>query len=187
MGAREITDENERKRRRDHVRAVGEAAFGKRRNWHPDLAEAIEAATGRALGRARIAQWFLTTADVKPVPLWVVAALPGIAAAAAADLRERAVALDAEVAEMESGGAPPAQGEPETAGEPAQESGPAAAAKAAPYDDGSDFDMDGFIERFADKRLPRPAPEPAPEPEAPDGWRSRFAEEHAARWAPRNA
>lgn len=180
MGAREFTTEGERKRRRDHVQAIGDAAFGKRRSWHPDMAEAIESATGRAIGRARIAQWFLTTADAKPVPAWVMASLPEIAAAAAADLRERAVALDAEVAEMESGGAPPAQGEPDAPGEPAQESGPAAAAKAAPYDDGSDFDMDGFIERFADKRLPRPAPEPAPEPELQ--WTSRFTEEARAGW-----
>lgn len=185
MGAREFTDDTERTRRRDHVRAVGEAAFGKRRNWHPDMAEAIKAVTGRELGRARIAQWFPLTADAKPVPAWVMAALPEIAAAAAADLRERAIVLDAEVVNMEDGGTPPAQGEPDAPGEPPLESGPAAAAEAA-YDDGSDFDMDALVEAFADKRLPRPEPEPAPEPEPPAGWRSRFAEEHAARWAPRN-
>lgn len=180
MGAREFTDETERTRRRDHVRAVGEAAFGKRRNWHPDMAEAIKVATGRELGRARIAQWFLLTADAKPVPAWVMAALPEIAAAAAADLRERAGALDAEIAEMEAGGAPPAQGEPDAPEEPPLESGPAAAAEAAPYDDGTSFDLDALVERFADKRLPRPAPEPAPEPELQ--WTSKFAEEARAGW-----
>lgn len=122
MGAREFTEANERTRRRDLVRAVGDAVFGKRLGrdsddgtpktaWHTDLANAIEAATGRALSRSRVAQWLLTTDDAKPVPSWVVEALPAIARSAAADLRARAAQLDALAAED---GAPPApQGEPE--------------------------------------------------------------------------
>ncbi|HEV2545316.1 MAG TPA: hypothetical protein VGU70_21420 [Methylobacterium sp.] len=140
MGAREFTDADERTRRRDRVYRIGEAAFGAERNWHADMAKAIEVATGRTIGRARIAQWFLTTADVKPVPAWVVEALPAIAAAAAADLRARAAALDTEIA-VEDGGAPPAQGEPDAPEEPSLESGPAAAA------DGDEFDTAGFLEQ----------------------------------------
>lgn len=183
MGAREFTTETERTRRRDRVYRIGEAAFGAERNWHADMAKAIEVATCRTIGRSRIAQWFLTTADVKPVPLWVMEALPAIAAAAAADLRKRAGALDVEISEMEDGGAPPAQGEPDAPEEPTLESGPTAAAEAV-YDDGSDFDMDALVERFADKRLPRPTPEPAPEPELQ--WTSRFAEEARAGWRGRS-
>lgn len=180
MGAREFTTEAERTRRRDHVRAVGDAAFGKRRNWHPDMAEAIKAITGREIGRARIAQWFLTTADMKPVPLWVMVALPEITAAAAADLRERAGALDAEIAEMEDEGNPPAQGEPDAPEEPVRESGPAAA-EAAP-DDGPAFDIDAPYRMIDAGLVPRREPEPEPEPAPPTGWRSKFAEENAHCW-----
>lgn len=187
MGTREFTSRDERTRRRELVRRIGDAAFGRQLGrgsdegepktvWHAEFARAIEAATGRAIGRPRVAQWLLAGDDAKPVPSWVVDALPAIAHAAAADLRRRAEELDALEAES---GAPPAQGEPDAPEEPAQESGPAAAA-ALPYDDGSDFDMDAFVEKFADKRLPRPTPEPAPEPDLQ--WTSRFAEEARAGW-----
>lgn len=182
MGTREFTDTEERARRVALVQAVGERVYGG--SWQTPLAEALSTATGRPLGRARVAQWVLAD-GAKPVPSWVVDALPGIARDGAARLRRHADELDALFAEG-GAGAPPAQGEPDAPGEPSLESGPAAAAEAAQADDGSDFDVDALVERFADKRLPRPAPEPAPEPAARTGWRSAFAEEHAARWAPRN-
>jgi len=194
MGTREFTTAEERTRRRELVRRIGDAAFGKQLGrgsdegepktvWHAEFARAIEVATGRAIGRPRVAQWLLAGPDAKPVPAWVVDALPAIARAAAADLRRRAEELDALEAES---GAPPVQGEPEGHEEPALESGPTASAEDAPYDDGSDFDVDALVERFAHVRPPRLAPEPAPEPEPTTGWRSAFAEAHAARWAPRN-
>ena len=183
MGAREFTDSEERARRVALVQAVGERVYGG--SWQTPLADALSAATGRPLGRARVAQWVLAD-GAKPVPAWVLDALPAIARDGAARLRRHADELDILLADG-GASAPPTQGEPDAPGEAPLESGPVAAAEAAPYDDGTDFDIDGLVEAFADKRLPRPAPEPAPEPAAPDGWRSRFAEEHAARWAPRNA
>lgn len=142
MGAREFTDEAERRRRRDLVRRIGDAAFGERSGtWHTDFTKEIAKATGREIGRARVAQWLLETDAAKPVPAWVVDALPAIARSAAADLRVRAATLDA----AEDPGAPPgAQGEPDEAdGEPPLESGPPAA-EAAPEDD---FDLDGFMQQ----------------------------------------
>lgn len=189
MGAREFTDEAERERRRDLVRRIGDAAFGARLGregedghkgvWHADFARAIEAATGRAIGRPRVTQWLISTADAKSVPKWVVEALPAIARAAAADLRERANRLDGLA--VESGSPPEDRGEPEpepeAAGEPPQESGPAAAQAAE-----EEVDIDAFVRAYAHVPMPRPAPEPAPEPAPPTGWRSRWAEEHNARW-----
>ncbi|MGU3663929.1 hypothetical protein ACLBX9_07060 [Methylobacterium sp. A49B] len=164
MGTREFTDEAERRRRRDLVRRIGDAAFGAkighkqeqggeadkdqpRGTWHADFARAIGKATGREIGRARVAQWLLETETAKPVPLWVVDALPVIARAAAADLRTRADILDAVA---DDAGAPPgAQGEPEAEGEPPQESGPPAA-EAAPE---GDFDLDALVERVMEAGL----------------------------------
>lgn len=142
MGAREFTDEAERRRRRDLVRRIGDAAFGERSGtWHTDFTKEIAKATGREIGRARVAQWLLETDAAKPVPAWVVDALPAIARSAAADLRARAATLDAAA---EDAGAPPgAQGEPEADGEPPHESGPPAA-EAAPD---VEFDLDGFMDQ----------------------------------------
>lgn len=182
MGTERFTDADERVRRVALVQAIGERVYGG--SWQTPLADALSAATGRPLGRARVAQWMLAD-GAKPVPAWVVDALPGIARDGAARLRRHADELDALFADGGEG-APPAQGERETAEEPAQESGPAAAA-AAP-DDGPAFDIDAPY-RLVDAglaRLREPEPEPEPEPTPPTGWRSRFAEEHAARWAPRN-
>lgn len=191
MGTREFTNQDERARRRELVRRIGDAAFGKQLGresgqgepktvWHAEFARAIEAATGRAIGRPRVAQWLLTTDDAKPVPSWVVDALPAIARAAAADLRRRAEELDALEAES---GAPPAQGETDAPEELTQESGPAAA-EAVPSDDEIAFDIDAPYRLMALGLLARPEPEPQPEPEPapPTGWRSKFAEENAAHW-----
>ncbi|CAX22083.1 protein of unknown function [Methylorubrum extorquens DM4] len=176
MGTREFTDAEERARRVALVQAVGERVYGG--SWQTPLAEALSAATGRPLGRARVAQWMLAD-GAKPVPAWALDALPAIARDGAARLRRHADELDALFAEG-GAGAPPAQSEPDAAEEPPFESGPAAAA------DDDDFDVDAFVEANAHLRPARPAPEPAPEPERPAGWRSAFAEAHAARWAPRN-
>ena len=140
MGAREFTDAGERGRRRDLVRRIGDASFGARTGtWHADFAKAIHEATGREIGRARVAQWLLETDAAKPVPKWVVDSLPAIARAAAADLRTRAATLDA--AADDAGAPPGAQGEPGADGEPPRESGPHAA-EAAPEED---FDLDAFV------------------------------------------
>ncbi|ACS43951.1 hypothetical protein [Methylorubrum extorquens] len=177
MGAREFTDAEERARRVSLVQAVGERVYGG--SWQTPLADALSAATGRPLGRARVAQWMLAD-GAKPVPAWVLDALPAIAREGAARLRRHADELDSLFAEG-GAGAPPDSSEPEAAEETPLESGPTAAAG------DEEFDVDAFVEANAHIRPSRPAPEPAPEPAAPTGWRSRFAEEHAARWAPRNA
>ncbi|MCY1645006.1 hypothetical protein [Methylorubrum sp. SL192] len=174
MGTREFTDGEERARRVALVQAVGERVYGG--SWQTPLADALSAATGRSLGRARVAQWMLAD-GAKPVPGWVVDALPSIARDGAARLRRHADELDALFAEG-GAGAPPAEDEPDAAGEPPLESGTEATAEAAPYDDGSDFDVDAFVEKFAHVRPASPEPEPAPEP---TGWRSRFAEENIGR------
>jgi hypothetical protein len=129
MGAREFTDAGERGRRRDLVRRIGDASFGARTGtWHADFAKAIHEATGREIGRARVAQWLLETDAAKPVPKWVVDSLPAIAAT-----------LDA--AADDAGAPPGAQGEPGSDGEPPRESG-SPAAEAAPEED---FDLDAFV------------------------------------------
>lgn len=181
MGTREFTDEAERTRRRELVRRVGDAAFGRRigresdepghkGTWHADLARAIAQATGREIGRARVAQWLLTGDDAKPVPGWVVAALPSIVAAATAELRARADELDALAAEVGDPSAP--GGGPDAAGDPLGESGPAAAQAGAINDDEIVFDaapsslgddgefdvsrfVDNFVQTYAHVRLPR--------------------------------
>lgn len=171
MGAREFTDAEERARRVALVEAVGLRAFGG--SWQTPLAEALSAATGRALGRSRVAQWMLST-DPKPVPAWVLDALPAIARDGAARLRVAADELDALFAD--DGAPPAAQGEPEAEGEAPLESGPADAQAAAPADD-EEFDMDAFVEQFAHVR-PSQEREPEPQPAPPEGWRSQFAEAH---------
>lgn len=136
MGAREFTDGDERLRRMKLVGAVGSRVYGPM--WQTPLAEAIAKATGRSFGRARVSQWFQETTP-KPVPMWAMDLLPGIAREGAARLRVAADELDAMFPE---GGAPPeAQGEPE-AGDPPQESGPTAAAA-----EEAEFDLDAFVEQ----------------------------------------
>lgn len=130
MGAKEFTTEEERKRRRKFVVAVGTNAWGD--SWQAPMAVAL------GLPRSRVAQWILQTKDVKPVPARVVVALKVIARDKAAELRRRADALDAL---PDDEGAPPAQGEPNAEGDAPQDSGPAAASAA--FED--DFDMDGFV------------------------------------------
>lgn len=140
MGTREFTTETERQTRRDRVAKVGELAFGG--SWQTPLAAAL------GLPRARVAQWMLVPDEAKernvpakPVPAWVMAALPAIARAGAARLRKAADELDALAAED---GAPPApQGEPQADGETPQESGPAAAEAAD--DDAPEIDLDAFV------------------------------------------
>lgn len=137
MGTREFTDAEERARRVALVQAVGERVYGG--SWQTPIAEALSAATGRPLGRARVAQWVLAD-GAKPVPAWVLDALPGIAQDGAARLRKAADELDALFAEG-GAGAPPAQGEPDAPEEPPLESGPAASGAE------EDFDTAGFLEQ----------------------------------------
>lgn len=159
MGAREFTDEKERQTRRDRVEKIGKAIYGPL--WQTQLAEALAKATGRPLGRARVAQWMLTEKPApvdptqkapeppKPVPAWVMVALPAIAREGAARLRRQANELDALAAEE---GAPPgAQGEPEADGEPPQESGPDAAEAAGE----EEFDLDALVTEVCSEP-PRP-------------------------------
>lgn len=132
MGAREFTDEAERKRRQDRVNAIGTLVWGNA--WQAPMAKALD------LPRSRVAQWVLQTKDVKPVPKRVMDALAVIARDAVADLRRRADALDAL---PDDEGAPPVEGEPNPEGDAPQESGPTASASAEEFEDG--FDMQGFL------------------------------------------
>lgn len=159
MGTQTFAREDERLRRRDLVAAVGVRIFGQ--SWQTPLAEALSAASGRPLGRARISQWYLAGAAAKPVPEWVLEALPAIARNGAAHLRKAAAELDALFADE---GAPPAQGEPEAEPAAPQESGPAVSALAEEFEDG--FDMSGFLEQVHSEpprdlgEMPMPAPVP---------------------------
>ncbi|MFE1597370.1 hypothetical protein [Methylobacterium sp. ID0610] len=183
---RERLTPEERARRQRLLMTVGAHLHGP--SWQQALSDRLEKVVDGGVPRVRINQW---ANGAKPVPGWMLPVLADVARDGAAELRRRAEDLDriaaGEDVPPSDEGAPPAQGEPDAPGEAPLESGPAAAAEAAPFDDGTAFDIDALVEQFADKRLPRPAPEPAPEPTAPTGWRSAFAEEHAARWAPRNA
>jgi hypothetical protein len=165
MGTREFTDKAERQRRRDLVAAVGERVWGA--SWQTPLAEALAEATGRPLGRARVAQWMLA-ADPKPVPAWALDAVPAIARKGAARLRAAADELDALFGDE---GAPPAaQGEPEADAEPTREAGPAASEAAAE----GEVDMDALVALACSTPSPyAKAPEPVPER---TGWRSDFAD-----------
>ena len=170
MGTREFTTEDERKTRRERVERIGLLAFGG--SWQTPLAAAL------GLPRARVAQWMLVPDETKvknlpakPIPMWVMDALPAIAREAAARLRVNADELDALAAED---GAPPApQGEPDAEGEAPQESGPAAAEAAVANDD-DEFDLDAFVQAYGHVRLSQPDPEPEPAPAPPEGWRSRY-------------
>lgn len=177
MGAREFTDADERARRVRRVEAVGRAIHGD--SWHAPFAETLNEAIGDTkLTRARVAQWMLSSPGAKPVPAWVAAALPGLAAKAAADLRAEADALDALFADDGGEGAPPASGEPEQVQDASQD--PGAAALAAADDE---FDEDAFIQAVLERGPVslRREPEPEPEPAPPEGWRSAYAEEYARR------
>ncbi|GBU19032.1 hypothetical protein [Methylobacterium sp.] len=134
MARRDTVSEDERERRKAAVEAVASRVYGS--SWQTPLATEISDMTGRSLERSRIAGWFLKpaadkpTSSVKPVPAWVMNALPELARRGAARLRHAAEELDLAAAELdrvaappEGGeGAPPAPGEPEET--PAAPQGP---------------------------------------------------------------
>lgn len=164
MGTKRFTAEEEPMRARDLVEFVGERVWGG--SWQTPMAEALK------LPRARVAQWMLVPSEkktvnvpAKPVPAWVMEALPAIAREGAARLRKDADELDALFPDQ---GAPPAQGEPDGEEDGPQESGPAASAVASAsaeeFEDG--FDLHGFLDQVHSEPprdlgvMPMPAPVP---------------------------
>lgn len=160
MGAREFTDADERTRRVKRVEAVGRAIHGD--SWHAPFAVTLNRAIGDTkLTRARVAQWMLSGPGAKPVPAWVDAALPELAARAACMLRIEADVLDDLFADDRDGGAPPTSGEPESEAEDDAPLDPeAAAARRAELKrlDDEGFDYDGFVNAVVEAGPWQPPP-----------------------------
>ncbi|GJD59022.1 hypothetical protein [Methylobacterium dankookense] len=177
---RERLSPEERATRQRKLLTVGTYLYGP--SWQQALSDRLAKVVEGGVPRVRINQW---ATGSKPLPAWMLPVLADVALSGAAELRRRAevfnrIAAGEDVPPSLDEGTPPVQGEPDTSEEPTLESGPTAT-KVAPYDDGSDFDIDALVVKYADKRLPRPAPEPAPEPQELQ-WTSKFAEEARAGW-----
>ena len=106
MAGRDVVSESERQRRREAVEAVASRIYGG--SWQTPLAAELAELAGRGLDRSRVAGWYLKPSPdkaknvpAKPVPSWVMDALPELARRGAERLRRQAEELDIAASELE--------------------------------------------------------------------------------------
>ncbi|MGU3286083.1 hypothetical protein [Methylobacterium mesophilicum] len=169
---RERLTPEERARRQRRLMTIGEYLYGP--SWQNALATRLEKRGPVAVPRVRLNQW---ANGAKPVPGWMLPVIETVAREAAAELRQRALVLDA-IADGGDAqpGAPGAPGEPEGAGDSSVETGSTVDQGTAggagqdfefsmstpvspPSADEPEFDVgafvDGFVQTYAHVRLPR--------------------------------
>ncbi|MCJ2136854.1 hypothetical protein MKK69_22850 [Methylobacterium sp. J-026] len=165
---RERLTPEERAGRQRRLMTVGEYLYGP--SWQNALATRLEKRGPVAVPRVRLNQW---ANGAKPVPGWMLPVIETVAREAAAELRQRALVLDAIAA---GGDAPPgAPGEPEGTGDSSVETGSTVDQGAAggageafefsmdtpvspPGADEPEFDIGAFVDTFVQTYAHVPLP-----------------------------